>query len=281
MITGLDHVVILVADIDAGTAAYQALLGRAPSWRAARDGADTVLFTLENVSVELMAPSGADEMASRIRAVLEQQGEGLASLCFAVDDIERMHHRLDRLALSPDPITAVDSHDIASGAKLSWRRTRAGSAATGGVRLFFIELSQPRPLSPPAAVAPLAGLDHVVIATAGPEAAAALYGARLGLDMALDRSHPEWGRLMFFRCGDLVVELAHRPGKTSGPTRDRLAGLCWRATDLDVTRARLVAAGVEVSDVRAGRKPGTRVATVRSHGCGVPTLLIEPALPRG
>ena len=39
---------------------------------------------------------------------------------------------------------------------------------------------------------------------------AAFYGARLQLDMALDRSHPEWGaRLMFFRCGDLIVEVAH------------------------------------------------------------------------
>ena len=45
------------------------------------------------------------------------------------------------------------------------------------------------------------------------ERAAALYGARLGLDMALDRSHPDWGRLMFSRCGDLIVEVTHRPGK--------------------------------------------------------------------
>ena len=56
-------------------------------------------------------------------------------------------------------------------------------------------------------------MDHVVVSTADPERAAALYGARLGLDMALDRSHPDWGRLMFFRCGDLIVEVVHRPGK--------------------------------------------------------------------
>jgi hypothetical protein len=30
-----------------------------------------------------------------------------------------------------------------------------------------------------------------------------------------------------------------------------------------------------VSDVRTGRKPGTRVLTVRSGTCGIPTLLVE------
>jgi hypothetical protein len=30
-----------------------------------------------------------------------------------------------------------------------------------------------------------------------------------------------------------------------------------------------------VSDVRAGRKPGTRVLTVRNGACGIPTLLVE------
>ena len=77
-----------------------------------------------------------------------------------------------------------------------------------------------------------AGLDHVVVRTPDPDRAAALYGARLGLDMRLDRSNPAWGsRLMFFRCGDLIVEIAHdlKAGVSSGP--DRLWGLSWRVPD--------------------------------------------------
>jgi hypothetical protein len=95
--------------------------------------------------------------------------------------------------------------------------------------------------------------------------------------MALDRSHPDWGRLMFFRCGDLVVEIVQRPDKDTAadPAHDKLWGLSWRVADIEATRARLAAAGVDVSDVRNGRKPGTRVLTVRSHTCGIPTLLVE------
>ena len=274
MITGLDHIVILTGDIKQGAAAYQALLGRAPSWQDSGDGADRVLFTLDNMSVELMAPGGDGEAAGRIRTVLAEQGEGLASLCFRTDDITKLHRRLDRLTLMPEPVSDAESRDAVSGASLSWKRTRAATSATRGVRLFFLQLAKERLHSKVTADAPITSMDHVVVSTTDPERAAALYGARLGLDMALDRSHPDWGRLMFFRCGDLIVEVAHRPGKDVGPT-DSLHGISWRIANADATRARLLAAGLDVSEVRTGRRPGTRVMTVKSGTCGVPTLLLE------
>jgi catechol 2,3-dioxygenase-like lactoylglutathione lyase family enzyme len=281
VITGLDHVVILVGDIAAGEAAYRTLFARQPSWRNSGDGAERVLFTLDNMTLELMAPSGEGASADRIRTVLAAQGEGLASLCFRTGDIAKMHRRLDRLTLKPEPVSDVESRDAASGATLSWKRTRAATDATRGVRLFFLELAKERPLSVRTAPASITAMDHVVVSTGDPERAAALYGARLGLDMALDRSHPDWGQLMFFRCGDLVVEVTHRPrkpgDKQADTAQDRLRGICWRVADIDATRARLAADGVDVSEVRTGRKPGTRVMTVRSGTCGVPTLLVQPS----
>jgi catechol 2,3-dioxygenase-like lactoylglutathione lyase family enzyme len=275
VITGLDHVVLLVDDIGAGARAYQTLFGCAPAWQNASDGADRVLFTFDNMTLELMSPKGFSVAADRIRAVIAEQGEGLASICFRSGDIAKMHRRLDRLALKPEPITEAQSRDETSGATLSWKRTRAATDATRGVRLFFLEMAKERPRSVPSADAPITAMDHVVISSADPERAAALYGARLGLDMALDRSHPDWGRLMFFRCGDLIVELVHRPDANADQAHDKLWGLSWRVADIDATRARLASAGIDVSEVRTGRKPGTRVLTVRNGTCGIPTLLVE------
>ena len=275
MITGLDHVVVVLNDIEAGAAAYELLLGRAPAWRSRGDGSQTVLFTLDNMSLELMAPSGESATARRIREVIKLWGEGLASICFATSDIAGMHRRLERVALRPDPVAEVESHDLVSGRVLHWKRTRAATEATRGVRMFFLELAEARPPSPATTDSPILGLDHVVVSTEDPERVAALYGARLGLDMALDRSHQDWGRLMFFRCGDLIVEVVERPGANLHKAQDRLWGLSWRVADIDATRARLVSAGVDVSDVRTGRKPGTRVLTVRTGTCGIPTLLVE------
>ena len=284
LITGLDHVVVLTSDINAGSAAYQTLFARSPAWQNSGDGADRVLFTLDNMTLELMSPSGERVAADRIRNVLAEQGEGLASLCFRTSDIGKMHRRLDRLTLKPEPVAEVESRDAISGATLSWKRTRAATEATSGVRMFFLEREKERPLSVRTAPAAITAMDHVVVSTADPERAAALYGARLGLDMALDRSHPDWGRLMFFRCGDLIVEVTHRPGKQADAGRDRpqdrLRGMCWRVADIDATHARLTAAGVDVSEVRTGRKPGTLVMTVRNGTCGVPTLLVQPSAQR-
>jgi catechol 2,3-dioxygenase-like lactoylglutathione lyase family enzyme len=275
MIAGLDHVVVLVEDIGKGAAAYQTLLGSAPSWQNSGDGADRVLFTLDNMTLELMAPSGFSLAADRIRSVISQSGEGLASICFATSDIAKMHRRLDHVALKPEPVAEVESQDSVSGATLHWKRTRAATDSTRGVRMFFLELDGERPRSKATAPAPVIGLDHVVVSTEDSERAAALYGARLGLDMALDRTHQDWGQLMFFRCGDLIVEVVRRPVAGGDASHDKLWGLSWRVGDIDAARTRLLDAGLEVSEVRIGRKPGTRVMSIRGGTCGVQTLFLE------
>ena len=275
MIVGLDHVVVLLENIEPGAKAYELLLGRAPSWRSRSDGAETVLFTLDNMTLELIAPVGEGTAADRIREAMNISGEGLASICFRVGDIVKAHRRLDRVALNPDPVVEVESRDLKSGASLRWKRTRTATELSRGVRLFFLELAEQRPRSAATNRAPVLGLDHVVVSTGDSECAAALYGARLGLDMALDRSHPDWGQLMFFRCGDLIVEVVRRPGAGTEQISDQLWGLSWRVADIEATRARLLTAGIDVSEVRAGRKPGTRVLSVRDGTCGVRTLLLE------
>ena len=275
MISGLDHIVVLVNDIAKGAADYEALLGCAPSWQYSGAGADRALFTLDNITVELVAPSGFSVAADHIRGVLDQSGEGLASICFLTSDIGKMHRRLERVALKPEPVAEVESSDAVSGATLRWKRTRTPTDLTRGVRLFFLQLESQRVRSKAVSPAPVTGLDHVVVSTEDSERAAALYGARLGLDMALDRTHQDWGQLMFFRCGDLIVEVVRRPVSGGDINHDKLWGLSWRVGDIDAARSRLIEAGIEVSEVRIGRKPGTRVMSVRSATCGVQTLFLQ------
>ncbi|MBX3429136.1 MAG: VOC family protein [Hyphomonadaceae bacterium] len=254
MITGFDHVVIAVRDIERGVSLYETLLDRTAQQALVRDDVATALIDTRNLAVELMAPVGPG--ASRLEAALQDGGEGLKSLVFATDDIERLHGRCERIGLAPDAIIERDG-------ACSFR---ANTERTHGVRLFFMQRSQTREFS--AAV----GLDHIVIRTPNPERAGALYGARLGLDMRLDRE-VAGRRLMFFRCGDAIVEIVHDPALTDD--RDKLWGISWRVANADAARARLAEAGLDVSEVRPGMKPGTRVFTVRDKTCGVPTLMIE------
>ena len=143
--------------------------------------------------------------------------------------------------------------------------------------IALIERTAAPPISPATddEASAIAELDHVVVRTPDPERAVAFYAGRLGLDLRLDRSNPQWGaRLLFFRCGNLVVEIAHdlNKGVSHGP--DHLWGLSWRAGDIEKVHARLTAAGVDVSEIRAGRRPGTQIFSVNSHTEGVPTIVL-------
>ncbi len=277
MITGLDHVVLLVKDIVTATAQYEALFGRAPSWRASHDGAENVFFTLDNTSLELIAP-GKGERAEALAKQIKDEGEGLKSIVFAVSSIAEMHRRARRLGLEPEDVALRESKDEARGETRVWKSFRIAREKTHGPRLFFIE--HDRPFAPSAETVPgsVFAIDHAVVSTPAPDRAAALYGARLGLDMALDRTNPDWGsRLMFFRCGDMIMEIAHSLKNGAGDGPDSIYGLTWRVADADAAQARMKAAGFNVSDVRVGRKPGTKVFTVRDKTCGVPTLMLQPS----
>lgn len=259
MIAGFDHVVIAVRDLAAGVAAYETLLGRVSTQRAERDGVATAVIATSNISVELMAPVNDGETAQRLRAALED-GEGLKSLVFATTDIEQAHRRCERVGLAPAPIRKSEE------APASFR---VNTDVAHGARIFLVQAESPGAASPDDD-ASVRGLDHVVVRTRDAERAAALYGARLGLDMRLDRE-VAGRRLMFFRCGDAIVEVA----QDAAVEKDELWGLSWRVSNADAERARLAAAGLNVSEVRAGFKPGTRVFTVRDGTCGVPTLMLE------
>ncbi|WP_395647428.1 VOC family protein [Terricaulis sp.] len=266
MISGFDHVVIAVRDLEFGIAAYAALLGRPVGKRFVSDGVATALFDLNNIAVELIAPVDDGPAAARLRAALAD-GEGLKSLVFAVKDADAMHRRCMRIGLEPQAISGPASGDAGQ-----YRVFRISAERTHGVRVFMLQREDAGRERAPA-LSSVSGLDHVVVQSADMERAAALYGARLGLDMRLDRE-VAGRRLMFFRCGDAVVEIAH---VASLGTKDKLWGLSWRVQDADAARARLAGLGVNVSEVRAGMKPGTRVFTVRDGTCGVPTLMLESA----
>ncbi len=273
MITGLDHIVLVTPSIEAGVAAYTTVLGCAPSWRSASDGAASAFFALDNMALEILAPEGNGPVGDSVRAALDASGEGLASVCFGVTDIDQAHRTFERRALQPGPIAYGSSVD--GSRRLTWKRLRTEREATHGIRQFFIQRDEPLPRSDVIAPAPVTALDHVVVSTTHPNRAAALYGARLGLDMALDRSNPAWDmRLMFFRCGDLILEIAHRLSEPAGDAPDRFYGLTWRTKDLDGTRARLLEAGLNASNVRQGRKPSSRVFSLKNGTLNVPTLFI-------
>jgi catechol 2,3-dioxygenase-like lactoylglutathione lyase family enzyme len=275
MIHSLHHLSIAAQDADAAGRAYELLLGRAPDGTIEVDGVRQVWFSTANVRLALIAPTGAGALGDAARARLAEHGEGLWRMAFAVADLGKAANLAERRALAPTRVfnLAVESHGAAAGLPAF----SLAPAATHGLDIAFVETPGPAIGAAPSPGG-IAGLDHVVVRTPNPGRAVELFGGRLGLDLRLDRTNPAWGaRLIFFRCGDLVVEIAHmlKAGVTESP--DTFGGFSWQAPDIEATRERLSQGGLDVSEARTGRRPGTFVCTVRNGNVGVPTILLGGA----
>lgn len=264
MITALDHLVLIAPD-DA-VSGFLNVLGRdLTDVFEVEDGRRMYVAGTDNIGIEIMSPFSEGPGATRLNELMTGEVR-LASLAFASNDLDAAHHTATRRGLNPG--------DIQEG--VTGNHFRCEDAACAGVKTFIVEpeRSDPDPAAEPGAVI---GLDHIVVNTPNPQRALAHYGARLGLRLALDRQLDELkSRLLFFKVGDITVEIMHRLDQDQYPDADDvLWGLSWRVDDLDAAHARLSDAGVEVSQTRTGRKPGTRVFTVKSHTLDVPTLFIE------
>lgn len=282
MLTTLDHTVIAVRDLARATDLYAALLGRRPSWRGAHPmyGTANALFRLENTYVELLAPAGKGMLADRLTEWLAGRGEGLFALAFGTGDAAAACSELRARGLgAAEPMDGVGTEST-SGVERRWRNVMLPESETHGVAILVIEHRSSPDLLPPAEPigdprAAITAVDHVVVESAAPDRAIDLYRDKLGLRLALDRSFADWGsRLLFFRIAGITVEIAAPLTGNDRQAEDRLWGISYRTGDIDAAHERLVKAGFDASEVRPGRKRGTRVLTVRGEPCGVATLLL-------
>jgi catechol 2,3-dioxygenase-like lactoylglutathione lyase family enzyme len=273
MLTTFDHVTVAVNDVDAGVQAYERVLGATPIWRGEHPelGTAGALFALANAVVELVGPRAGAEEAAGLREWLERRGEGLQALAFGTDDAAGCAATLRERGVRATPPQPGHARD-GEGSVRRYQTVDLSPRVTRGISVLAVEregatLFASRAHEPASAEA----LDHVVVRTSDAEAAIALYGRGLGLRLALDRE-VRGARMLFFRVGGVTIEVIVDP--SLGPA-DAFGGVAYRVRDLDAAHARARASGLEVSEARDGMKPGTRVFTVRSGACGVPTLVVR------
>ena len=274
--TQIDHVIIVVHDLERATSDYSLLLARRPSWQGSHPdhGTANTLFKLDNIYIELLAAAGQGMAADIVTEMLENRGECLGGLVFATPNVEAFvaHARASGLAVS-DPM-AGSGIDKISGATRRWHNVFWDPTAARGLFSFCIQ-HDPASELPEAAITQggaIYGVDHVVVKTSSASAAKRFYGDQLGIRLALEQHVPEWGGTqLFFRASSMSIEVI---ASETAHEQDELWGIALKSEDIESTHQRLIDAGVNTSDIRAGRKPGTRVCTVKSHTCGVPTLII-------
>ena len=264
MITAVSHLAFAADDVEAAIADYEVLLDRKATRLQSPDGKPLGRFRLNNVAFEIAAAEG--------------RGEGLKGIGFEAADITTTVRKLTRRGLAVGEVVEQSFHAPAGGVAMIRRLADIANDSTHGVTMSVVETLTSADVA--ATGSSVSGLDHVVIRSPNPERAVALYGGRLGLDFALDRTNPDWGsRLLFFLCGGVRVEIGHSLAKGVSDLPDSLWGLAWRVADAGETQAKLQRAGVDTSEAKSGRRPGSQVLTVRSGTRDVPTIMLS-AVPK-
>ena len=274
----VDHIIIAVSDLETATHDYALMLGRDPSWQGRNPdyGSANTLFKLDNTYLELLAAEGSGWAGDRVTQHIADKGQGLMGLVFGVDEIAPFidHARKAGLDIS-DPMVG-HGLDLAETAKRSWQNMVWPEDAARGIFSFAICHDDPDALkiAPIAGAGPCTEVDHVVVQTSDTKASKNFYGTQLGIRLALEHSRPDWGGdMLFFRTNHMSIEVIGAPKFDA--QLDHLWGLALKTDDIEATHARLVESNVAVSEVREGRKAGTRVCTVKSHCLDVPTLLVQ------
>jgi len=278
----IDHIVALVADLDAAFAIYTERLGLPISWQVeSKEGWRSSALWLGNASLELLEPSPPADGAFFQRA-LDSRGEGLFLVAFEPPDLDYSVRALrNRGSQVADPIASgvMDSNRI--GGLRGYRTAFISRRSTAGLNSFLCKYDSPfQPLDGGAGALKVKKLDHVIIATEDLDEATRLWERNLGLKPDTSLNHPLGAGFKVARLpiGDAFLELVQpvdKEGRFYEQFRQRGEGLfsiSVEVEDLDGAVSYLRGNNVKVSDPEASIWPGARLARVNheyTHGVSI------------
>jgi methylmalonyl-CoA/ethylmalonyl-CoA epimerase len=285
----IDHIVALVADLDAAFATYTKSLGLPISWQVeSKDGWRSSAIWLGNVSLELLEPSAETEGATSgfFRRALNARGEGLFLVAFEPPDIDYSVGALrSRGAQVADPISSAVFDPERKDGQRGYRSAFINRRSTPGLNSFICQYDTPfTPLDGGNGPLKVKKLDHVIIATEDVEEAAALWEKNLGLKRDAALEHPLGAGFKVARLpiGDAFLELVQpvdKEGRFYEQFQQRGEGLfsiSVEVEDLDEAVTFLRGNDVKVSDPEPSIWPGARLARINhEYTHGVSIQLIE------
>ena len=277
MISTLDHLIIAVKDLDQAEKNYKKILGTNPVWRGRHKSLGTAnsIFNFKNTYLELLTSDGEGLGAELVKNLIQENGEGLAGIVFGVDDMLQTVQQLKQEGYQiSDPAEGEGSDDETNKVR-KWENLFLPPELTRGLFSFIIQHHDGElPSHKEYAKDSINKLDHVVINTNNADSFIETYRDVFKIRLALDKTIEHWdSRMLFFRLNKTTIEVVERPNNEK--PKDTLWGLAWEVETIEDTHKRLVSEGVEVSDIKAGLKENTLVATVKSHTHNVPTLIIQ------
>ena len=276
MISSVDHLIIAVKDLDQAINDYEKVLDVPPCWKGKHSelGTRNALFNFENTYLELLSPSEEGPGSDFINSLLEEKGDHLAGIVLGTQNIEHAQKELNRNGYAVE-ISSGEAINEKDGKIRQWKNIFLPNTLSRELFIFIIEHTEGNlPKHETQDSSKVKKLDHVVINTQDADNFISIYRDVYKIRLALDKTIEHWKRrMLFFRTNATTIEVIEEKDKKE--SADELWGLAWEVDSIEDVHKRLVSNNVEVTPIKDGLKKGTLVATIKSHTCNVPTLLIE------
>ena len=277
MFNQLDHLIVVVNDLQAAKNNYQKLFGLAPVWSGTHKelGTSNSLFNFQNTYFELLSPTSEGLGADLINHYLDTSGEGLIGMVFATKNIVGVHNALKGREFLVGDISDGEGINSADQRVRKWKNLFLPPELTRGIFSFVIEHTDGNlPETKNLEASSPHKLDHVVINTNDADGFIEIYKDIFDIRLALDKTIEHWQkRMLFFRLNQTTIEVIEQQDDL--PPSDKMWGLAWAVKDIEKAHQRLLDEGVKVTPIQKGVKEKTLVATIKSHTQNVPTLLIQ------
>lgn len=271
-LTGIDHCVILVRDLDAAAATYKKLgfVISPRGYHSAHMGSANHTIMLQQDYFELLGIVSPTDHNSKWRGQLDRNGEGLTAIALQTDDAEQACQEIRRLGIAAtDTLSFARPVDLPGGGKAeaAFKITQFPAGALAGAEVFVCGHLTRHTVWLPELMShanTAQALAAVVMVAADPAAAAASWARAFGPAAV---TTIEGGRTVLIGRTPLEIltpaavterYVGVAPGRLD---RDHLVALAFRVADLGRAKAS-IAAGVRAVEI------GGRLVVAPAQACG-------------
>ena len=272
MLIRVQNIFLATKNIEETSQKFSIFFGQSPNFigQSRKLGIDIISFGLNKTNICLISPKKSGIWSEKLYNFLKNKGEGIFGINFFSDDFDKDYNNFVKndLKLS-DKIES--SFEVNNDIEIKFSFFNILDKTIESLNILVsseIDFKENKS----SLKNNVSKVNQLVIQTEDPETIKEIFEGKLSIRLALDKTFKKWaGRMLFFRLGGLTLEVIE--GKDIKQNSEYF-GIGWHVDNYNKCYDYLLNDGFRLSKIRAGRKEGTLVSTLKEPILNIPTILI-------
>ena len=272
MLIRVQNIFLATKNIEETSQKFSIFFRRKPNFigQSRKLGIDIISFGLNKTNICLISPKNSGIWSEKLNNFLKNKGEGIFGINFFSNDFNNDYNNFvkNHLKVSGKIESSFEgNNDIEI--KFSFFNILDKTIESLNILVSSEIDFQDNKSSLKNNVSKV---NQLVIQTEDPDTIKEIFEGKLSIRLALDKTFKKWaGRMLFFRLGGVTLEVIE--GKDIKQNSEYF-GIGWHADNYNKCYDNLINDGFRLSEIRAGRKEGTLVSTLKEPILNIPTILI-------